>query len=73
MSLDAVRRIVFAQESGQLLPITLDSMGYNPDQEKKYPGRKAITPITGCKRRMAKGCSTSTTRSSPSPKAAAFC
>lgn len=34
MSLDAVRRIVFAQESGQLLPITLDSMGYNPDQEK---------------------------------------
>ncbi|NQX47528.1 AraC family transcriptional regulator [Paenibacillus tritici] len=34
MSVDAVRRIVFAQESGQLLPITLDSMGYNPDQEK---------------------------------------
>ncbi|WP_339253763.1 AraC family transcriptional regulator [Paenibacillus sp. FSL P2-0136] len=34
MSLDTVRRIVFAQESGQLLPITLDSMGYNPDQEQ---------------------------------------
>lgn len=34
MSLDAVRRIVFAQESGHLLPITLDSMGYNPDQEQ---------------------------------------
>lgn len=31
---DAVRRIVFAQENSQLLPITLDSMGYNPDQEK---------------------------------------
>lgn len=28
------RRIVFAQEGGQHLPITLDSMGYNPDQEK---------------------------------------
>lgn len=34
MSASAVRRIVFAQESGQQLPITLDSMGYNPDQEK---------------------------------------
>ncbi len=30
----AVRRIVFAQEGGQQLPITLDSMGFNPDQEK---------------------------------------
>lgn len=30
----APRRIVFAQESGQQLPISLDSMGYNPDQEK---------------------------------------
>lgn len=27
------RRIVFAQEGGQQLPITLDSMGYNPLQE----------------------------------------
>ncbi|WP_156830189.1 AraC family transcriptional regulator [Paenibacillus sp. HW567] len=30
----APRRIVFAQEGGHPLPITLDSMGYNPDQEK---------------------------------------
>ncbi|MBY0012315.1 AraC family transcriptional regulator [Paenibacillus typhae] len=28
------RRIVFAREGGEHLPITLDSMGYNPDQEK---------------------------------------
>lgn len=28
------QRIVFAQESGERLPITLDSMGYNPHQEK---------------------------------------
>lgn len=34
MPVSTVRRIVFAQESGQQLPITLDSMGYNPDQEK---------------------------------------
>lgn len=34
MAADTVRRIVFAQESSQLLPITLDSMGYNPDQER---------------------------------------
>jgi AraC-like DNA-binding protein len=27
------RRIVFTQEGGQHLPITLDSMGYNPEQE----------------------------------------
>ncbi|AIQ45164.1 transcriptional regulator [Paenibacillus sp. FSL R7-0273] len=27
------RRIVFAREGGEHLPITLDSMGYNPDQE----------------------------------------
>ncbi|ASA25940.1 AraC family transcriptional regulator [Paenibacillus donghaensis] len=30
----AHRRIVFAQDGGQQLPITLDSMGYNPNQEK---------------------------------------
>ncbi|QSF45727.1 AraC family transcriptional regulator [Paenibacillus tianjinensis] len=30
----APRRIVFAQENREHLPITLDSMGYNPDQEK---------------------------------------
>lgn len=29
----AYRRIVFAQEGGQHLPITLDSMGHNPEQE----------------------------------------
>lgn len=34
MPVSTVRRIVFAQESGQQLPIALDSMGYNPDQEK---------------------------------------
>ncbi|GGF84206.1 hypothetical protein GCM10010912_31790 [Paenibacillus albidus] len=34
MTAIAPRRIVFAQEGGQQLPITLDSMGYNPDQEK---------------------------------------
>lgn len=34
LSLIARRRIVFAHEGGQHLPITLDSMGYNPEQEK---------------------------------------
>ncbi|UQZ34952.1 transcriptional regulator [Paenibacillus sp. PK3_47] len=30
----ATRRIVFGHVSGQQLPVTLESMGYNPDQEK---------------------------------------
>ncbi len=30
----APRRIVFAQDNREHLPISLDSMGYNPDQEK---------------------------------------
>lgn len=54
MSLDTVRRIVFAQESGQLLPITLDSMGYNPDQEQ-VSRPQGYPPIIGCRRRMAMG------------------
>ncbi|MNO27361.1 Arabinose operon regulatory protein [compost metagenome] len=34
MPITAPRRIVFGQEGGNHLPITLDSMGFNPDQEK---------------------------------------
>lgn len=34
MTESAYRRIVFGHVSGQQLPLTLESMGYNPDQEK---------------------------------------